>query len=353
MGLFKKEYSPTNPTDILTNIFRTMSGDTLSRTLRYNIFYKIVAFKGVKDGLGCSTIVANTALALAKAGINVCVVDTSILNPCQNDLLHTNYMDINERKQEDWFTLGHTEKTVLNQSRLNSRISVLAFKNRTIVDLASTLDSDALVSLAYSQLATKFDIILVDVCAETSNICMASMQYAHKIIQVWSNAPHVMKNVDEFIKNTSIMSIPLNKMRYVITSMTVDDISMDWKNVLNQYKFKHLAHVGMSLEIARILATGKMMYEFASNSKDVQEFNECILDIVAHLVLPTKDIKEVKMTDLDNMGISDGRLSGVFLREHADTSKDFPEVSWQTKEGNEERQMLRDVAEQIELGGDS
>lgn len=353
MGIFSpkgKAYSDKtvtapSPSEILTSMLKTSSGTDISRTLRYSIFYQIIAFRGVKDGLGCSTIVANTALALANLGVTVCVVDTSILNPSQNELLHTNYKDVDPKKQEDWFSLGFTKKSVLNQSKLNSRISVLAFKDRNIVDLASTADNESLVQLAYTQLATKFDIILVDVCSEPSNIAMAAMQYAHKIIQVWSNAPHVMRNVDQFIKNATILSIPTDKMRYVVSSMTVDDIPMNWDAVMEKYKFKHLAHVGMSMEIARILATGKMVYEFASRHEDVAEFNECILDIVAHLVIPTKGVKKIGTYSVDD--IEDGRTDGILQQKYADTVNDYPEVSWRTKKENDERQSYRDsLAEQ-------
>ena len=353
MGIFspkgkaysEKTVTAPSPSEILTSMLKTSSGTDISRTLRYSIFYQIIAFRGVKDGLGCSTIVANTALALANLGVTVCVVDTSILNPSQNELLHTNYKDIDPKKQEDWFSLGFTKKSVLNQSKLNSRISVLAFKDRNIVDLASTADNESLVQLAYTQLATKFDIILVDVCSEPSNIAMAAMQYAHKIIQVWSNAPHVMRNVDQFIKNATILSIPTDKMRYVVSSMTVDDIPMNWDAVMEKYKFKHLAHVGMSMEIARILATGKMVYEFASRHEDVAEFNECILDIVAHLVIPTKGVKKIGTYSVDD--IEDGRTDGILQQKYADTVNDYPEVSWRTKKENDERQSYRDsLAEQ-------
>ena len=353
MGIFspkgkaysEKTVTAPSPSEILTSMLKTSSGTDISRTLRYSIFYQIIAFRGVKDGLGCSTIVANTALALANLGVTVCVVDTSILNPSQNELLHTNYKDIDPKKQEDWFSLGFTKKSVLNQSKLNSRISVLAFKDRNIVDLASTADNESLVQLAYTQLATKFDIILVDVCSEPSNIAMAAMQYAHKIIQVWSNAPHVMRNVDQFIKNATILSIPTDKMRYVVSSMTVDDIPMNWDAVMEKYKFKHLAHVGMSMEIARILATGKMVYEFASRHEDVAEFNECILAIVAHLVIPTKGVKKIGTYSVDD--IEDGRTDGILQQKYADTVNDYPEVSWRTKKENDERQSYRDsLAEQ-------
>ena len=55
------------------------------------MFYQIFAFKGVADGVGTSTLVANVALALADLGLTVLVMDTSMLHPVQDILLKTKY----------------------------------------------------------------------------------------------------------------------------------------------------------------------------------------------------------------------------------------------------------------------
>lgn len=356
MALFGKKggYTPSvgksSPKDLLEGVLKASSGSNLSRTIRYSVFYQIIAFRGIKDGLGCSTLVANVAYALAKLGVNVCVIDTSILNPCQNDLLNTNYKDNPEKKQEDWFDMGFTKKSVLNQSKLDSHISVLAFKDRTVIDLASTSDSDAYVQLAYSELLTKFDIILVDVCSEPTNICMAAMQQAHKVIQVWNNTPHIMRNVDSFVKNSAIMALPLEKMRYVVSSMTVDDLPLNWDETLGKYKFKHLAHVGMSLELAHILATGKMPYQFPSKHEDVEEFNKCVDDIVMHLVATAGSV-ERKGGGYGIDEVKDGRTEGSVRRAYADAVNDYPEVSAKAVADNEG--MRSGTDEEIDLfGGD-
>lgn len=296
MGIFKsdgtgvKGVSITDPKVIFTDLLRSTSGATLQRILRYNIFYQIVSFKGIKDGVGTSTIVANTALAMAKLGLSVCVIDTSILSPSQDYLLKTDILTMDKDKIHDWFDMGFTKDSVLHLSTIDKRVSVLSFYGRTVIDLLSTGDNSAMVELALSQLSTKFDIILIDLCHEPTNVNTTCMQLSHKMIQVWSNGEVVLRNVENFIKNNIICSCSMDKMRNVITSMTVDSIPTDWEDLFKKFHFKHLSHVGMSSVIAELLASGKVLYGASVKDESVQEFNDCIVDVVCHLLDITEDI---------------------------------------------------------------
>lgn len=319
-----KGVSVTDPRLIFTDLLKASSGVSYERSLRYNIFYQFVAFKGVREGIGTSTIVSNTALAMAKLGLNVCVVDTSILNPCQDILLKTNYDRENKKEGvTDWFSMGFTRNSVLNISGIDRKVSVLSFKNRTIVDLLSTQDSAAAVELAFSQLATKFDIILIDICNEPTNISTTAMQLAHKLIQVWSNSVTTMRNVENFITNNVICSCSMDKMRYVVTSMTVDDIPTNWDELMKKFHFKHLAHVGMSMEIAHMLATGRILFNAAVNSPDVQQFNDCITDIVCHLLNINPETGKSNATYTPAGVIQDNSNS---KEKFAEVKQDYPEV---------------------------
>lgn len=319
-----KGVSVTDPRLIFTDLLKASSGVSYERSLRYNIFYQFVAFKGVREGIGTSTIVSNTALAMAKLGLNVCVVDTSILNPCQDILLKTNYDRENKKEGvTDWFSMGFTRNSVLNISGIDRKVSVLSFKNRTIVDLLSTQDSAAAVELAFSQLATKFDIILIDICNEPTNISTTAMQLAHKLIQIWSNSVTTMRNVENFITNNVICSCSMDKMRHVVTSMTVDDIPTNWDELMKKFHFKHLAHVGMSMEIAHMLATGRILFNAAVNSPDVQQFNDCITDIVCHLLNINPETGKSNATYTTAGVINDNSNS---KEKFAEVKQDYPEV---------------------------
>ena len=238
--------------------------------------------------------------------------------------MKTNYDRENKKEGvTDWFSMGFTRNSVLNISCIDRKVSVLSFKKRTIVDLLSTQDSAAAVELAFSQLATKFDIILIDICNEPTNISTTAMQLSHKLIQVWSNSVTTMRNVENFITNNVICSCSMDKMRYVVTSMTVDDIPTNWDELMKKFHFKHLAHVGMSMEIAHMLATGRILFNAAVNSPDVQQFNDCITDIVCHLLNINPETGKSNATYTPAGVIQDNSNA---KEKFAEVKQDYPEV---------------------------
>lgn len=332
MGLFggngseEKDFKRIDPRDVFTAMLKTASGSSVARSTGFQFFYKIIGFKGIKDGLGTSVIVANTAIAIAKLGLNVCVVDTSFLNPSQDVLLNTNYKDYDMKKRLDWLDMGFTNQTVLHQSKIDSKISVLSMQDRNIIDLLSTRDDASLVSLAFDQLQTKYDVILVDICSEPSAIATACLQQAQKVFQIWSNSPQCMTNIPMFLTNLTTLSCPLDKTRYVITSMTVDDIKTDWDSLFNKYKLKHLAHVGMSMDIARTVAIGKPLFEYASNSEDIQEFIDCVTDIACNILNIETEANKAKGT-ITSADIMSGKVNGTLAQKFAVEAQDYPEVA--------------------------
>lgn len=314
-----------NPRDIFLDLLKTSSGTSYTRNTKFDIFYQIIAFQGVCDGVGCSTLVANTALALARLGLNICVIDTSVLAPCQDILLQTDFRRTEKNKRVDWMDMYRTNKNVLNISKLDSKIGVLSFQDRTVIDLLSSNDTSEMVTLAFEQLHSKFDLILIDVCHELSSIATACLQDCHKIIQVWSDSPHILDNVKPHVVNNTILSIPMDKMRNVVTSMTVDDIPVEWESIMKQYGFKHLAHVGLSLDIARVIATGGQPFNYPSKSEDIQEFNDCIADIVCNLLNITTD-NEIHKGTVTSNDITDGKVEGTLTKKLKDKDAELPEI---------------------------
>lgn len=314
-----------SPRDIFLDLLKTSSGTSYTRNTKFDIFYQIIAFQGVCEGVGCSTLVANTALALARLGLSICVIDTSVLAPCQDILLQTDFRRTEKSKRVDWMDMYRTNKNVLNISKLDSKIGVLSFQDRTIVDLLSSSDTSEMVSLAFEQLHSKFDLILVDVCHELSAIATACLQDCHKIIQVWSDSPHILDNVRPHVINNTILSIPMDKMRNVVTSKTVDDIPVDWDSIMNQYGFKHLAHVGLSVDIARVIATGGQPFNFPSKSEDIQEFNDCIADIVCNLLNITTETNTHRGT-ITTDDIVSGNVEGTLSNKLKKRDENLPDV---------------------------
>lgn len=316
------------PTDVLEKLMQTASGAEIERTARYSIFHQIVGFKGVKDGVGCSTIVANTALALARLGVSVCVVDTSIMYPSQDILLKTNYQDkINNDKENeilDWFAMGITQESVLNTSTINRKVSVLSFQNRTLTDLLGMRDSADLVHLAFAQLTTRFDVILVDLSGEPSKIAMTAMQLSQKVLQVWNNDETVLRSVERFLTNNAIMTCSKDKMRYVIINMDHRDVPTNWGDLLKKYDLRELTRCPRSMEISRMCVAGTTLFNAATTNYDVQLFNDSIMAIVCHILDIDPETGKRREYSVDS--IIEGRNSEE-LQEKYKQAADYPELS--------------------------
>lgn len=312
-----------DPRDIVNSILKGTSGSSVVRDLKYNIFYQIYCFKGVVDGVGVSTLVANTALALAELGISVLVIDTSILQPVQDILLKTNIENKDEKNVYDWFDLPYVRHSVLHQSSLNSRISVLSFfgKHRGMIDILSTNDNSSLVELALTEFHNKFDIILVDSCHELTTINTTAMQMSQQIIQVWNDTPTVVSNIDDFITNCVTLSCPLDKMRNVVYSKINRDAMGNLDVLLKEYRLKKLATCYLSESCSLVLVTGKPLWQHISSNKDIIEYTNFIIDVISLILnIDTLGSKKARGTITSN-DIIEGKVDGTLSKEVLENSQ--------------------------------
>ena len=293
-----------SPRDIYYGILKGTSGTSYTREINVDIFYTTYGFKGIVEGVGCSTLVANVAQAIADMGLTVCVIDTSILNPVQDILLKTDveFEDPNTHeegktdKRLDWFDMPYTRKSVLHESKLNRNISVLSFKGKahTIVDFLSTNDSDTLVEMALSEIHTKFDIVLIDICHEPSSVATACLQQSQKIFQVWNDAPTVLGNLERFLTNQVLLACPMDKMSNVIYSKIQRDALGSLDNVLKEYKFNKAGVTYFSEEVALQAVVGNNLFQLPSNDKNVIAYTDCIIDVACIILNLTEDRAETK-----------------------------------------------------------
>lgn len=265
--------------NILEEILKATSGADVAKETTCSVYFKIVGFKPSKEGIGCSLLVANTAMALAKLGLSVCVMDTSMLNPSQDILLNTG-----NTSKEDWLEMPYTNSNVLSVSKRNSKINVLSFRNRGVIDLLSVSDNEELCEIAFTQLLDKYDVFLIDLSNEPSAVSVACMQHCHKVIQVWSNFPHCLNSVSTFVESNVSLCCPLEKMSSVVTSMVIDDIKTDWETILSKYKFRQIGNIPMSLEVARVVSLGKLPFGYQSPSEGIRLYNDCIQSVVSEIV---------------------------------------------------------------------
>ena len=311
-----------DPKEIFTEAVKMTSGSGQIRHVAYNIFYEVVAFYGITDGIGTSTLVANVALALAETGITICVVDTSMLNPVQDVLLNTSEADEVDDGQEhlDWFDMPYTKKSPLHVSKYKKNISVLSFKSKKkqhgVVDFLSTNDSDTLVDIALTTLHGKFDLILIDCCHELSSVNTACLQQAQQIIQVWNDSPICLANLENFITNSMTLSCPLDKMRNVVFSKCCKDIMGNMDEVLKQYRCTKIAENYISEELYLLNVNGKVLYNVESTNALVQDYTDCIIRVVLHLL--NIDIEGKPTGSFTSNDIMEGKVEGTLHKELKD-----------------------------------
>jgi MinD-like ATPase involved in chromosome partitioning or flagellar assembly len=318
-----------DPYKVFEDVVKMTSGSGHARKVNYNIFYEVIAFYGVVEGVGTSTLVANTALALAETGLTICVIDTSILNPVQDILLNTpESVELDDGKEHlDWFDMPYTKKSPLHVSGYAKNISVLSFKGkkqRGIVDFLSTNDTESLVEIALTTLHGKFDLILIDCCHEMSAVNTTCLQQAQQVIQVWNDSPVCLANIENFITNAITLSCPLDKMRYVVFNRCCRDIIGNMDSVLTQYRCKKIAENYLSEELYLLAVNGKRLFEAESTDELVKIYTECIIKITLHILNIDLDENAPKGTITSN-DIMDGKVEGTYHKELKDFNDKFAE----------------------------
>lgn len=172
----------------------------------------------------------------------------------------------------------------MSVSKRNSKIHLLSFKGRSIVDFISSQESEELVQLAFAQLLDKYDIFLVDLSNEPSSVSAVSMQMCHRVIQVWNNSPSSLALIPQRIEDCITCCCNLEKMNTVVTSNVIDDIKTDWDVILEKYKVKRISSMPMSLSVARVVAMGKLPFDYQSKEEGILLYNDFISGVVSTIV---------------------------------------------------------------------
>lgn len=337
-----------DPRKVFEEVLRQTSGSSYTREIKYNIYYQIIAFYGVVDGIGTSTLVANTALAIAETGLTVCVIDTSMLAPSQDVLLNTETAELEEdgkTEHLDWFDLPYTKKSPLHVSRYSKNISVLSFKGkrRTVVDFLSTNDSSTLVDIALATLHNKFDVILIDCCHEMSAVNTACLQQAQQVIQVWNDSPSVVANLEGFITNAITLSCPLDKMRYVVANRMSKDVIGNLDELVKQYRCKILATNYLSEELYLNSVTGKKLFRCESTDELVAKYTESIIIVACHILNIDLDAENKPKGTITSNDIMEGKIDGTYHKELKDYNdkfaKEHPEIKINRDPLNKEKSV--------------
>lgn len=273
--------------EVYKDLLRYTSGTGHSRKA-YHLYNSIVGFKGVRDGIGTSNIVANTAVTLAKLGVSTCVIDTSIMSPTQDMLLGTKALDLSVpvKDRVDWFDMPYVDTSVTHISKYAGNLAVLSFygKSRNILDVISVRDNEALVTLALDTLLSKYDIILVDFSNEPTKINVELLHRAQIIYQVVNDSPVALDSLDSFVDNMSFYSVPMAKYNRVIVSGISQKLMGSLDSLLERYRYTKVATTVFSEEVDKAIKQGKLIIDYASDSDAINTYAVAIYDLVRELV---------------------------------------------------------------------
>lgn len=267
----------------LNKLLQNISGAGDIQLSEQLIFDKVVGFRNVVPGCGCSTIVQNVAIALASASkSSICIVDTNMLYP----MLYAYLVDSqDEQHGKDIYDFNIMASEVTTPTKY-SNIYLTSFKNRTVIDMMSSRDSEQLVEKLINSLKSFFDIILVDLSYELTSVAIHSAVRCNKIFNVTDMSLRAMYNLKKSINTMSTMAVPLAKADRVILNKVVPDMVVNANSALSEAGLKIVGEIPLSLEISKAGVTGASLYG-ASNDVGVNQFNVVIDTIVDDILQKT------------------------------------------------------------------
>ena len=269
---------------LLSKILSTMSGNNDMKISEQLLFDKVIGFRNIVPGCGASTLVQNIAIALSeKTKFNICVLDTNFLYPVQYPLLSS--AELNNKNPDYLDFAGELSKVVRNTNYQNVYIAQL--EHRTIVDMLSGKDTEVGITKFVANLKSYFDVILVDLSCEMTNIAIHSAIKCNRIYQVADTSLKCLYYIKKSINTMVTLGVPLAKANKVILNKELDNIVLGVDTALKDAGLEVVATIPFSLDIAVLGASGKRLYGALSKSRGVTEFNTCIDKILEDLLEKT------------------------------------------------------------------
>lgn len=267
----------------LSKLLGVVSGNSGLKISEQLLFDKVIGFRGVVPGVGTSTIVQNTAIALSeKTNYAICILDTSYLYPTQYPML----VSAPDKKRRDYLDFsGDISEVTLETSYKN--IHLLSLYNRTIVDMLSSKDSELTVDKVIGALKSYFDIILIDLSYELTNITTHFAVKCNKIVNIADQSLKCVYSFRKSINTMSTLAIPTAKANKVIINKAIPDVLTNTKGVIEDAGLTVLGQIPFSLEIAKQGVSGKRIWGTNSHDGEIGQFTEVINLLLDDLIQVT------------------------------------------------------------------
>lgn len=269
---------------ILRDTLTLFSGGVEQKLATQMLFDKVIGFKGVTAGAGATTLLYNIAVMLSQRTMfRVAVVDTSMEFPCLFTLLGASLDDTAKGDIFDY--AGGKDLGKIMYGTRYSNIFVTGFVNRDITHMVSMLDDLSLCDKLIDDLKNYYDIILLDISQEHTQISTEACIRCNKIYMV---ADYSLKCVSNFYKSYNAMAmlgVSMSTCRRVILNKTEQGLPVKVKDIFDALGLTSLGEIPNSRVIARQGIVGKPVYGMSSVDGTVTQahlvFENVFNDIVS------------------------------------------------------------------------
>ena len=320
----------------LSKLLSVFSGNRGLKVSEQLLFDKVIGFRGIVPGVGTSTIVQNTAIALSETtNLAVCILDTNFLYPTQYPLLVAN-LDGKSRKDFLDFTGELSDITVETAYK---NVSLVGIHGRTVIDMVSPKDNEEVVTKVIGALKSYYDIILVDLSYEPTNVSIHSAIKCNRVINIADQSLKCIYNMRKSLNSMVTLGVPLAKANKIVLNKVLPDVITNTKGVIEEASLELLGEIPFSVEIAKQGVAGKKIWGKKSSNRDSAIFSEVIETIIDSIVTATPLNASSLGVDVENLEIEEQKVETPKKKRK---NKDEKVVSEAPKEESNDIELVED-----------
>lgn len=266
---------------ILSTILSALSGRKKYKPSEQLLFDKVIGFKGLTAGVGTSTLVQNVAVALANnSSYSIVVIDASFLTPTQDILL-----GVTKRASKDFIHLGTDIAEVVSRTSYSS-ISCVSL-NQDITHMFTNEDNAEIIGRLINLLKLHFDVILVDLPNELTNLATELAIKCNTIISVADESIKCVTNLKRSVNTFATLGVPLGKLNRVVLNKVVPNVVSGTKGALREAGLEVFGEIPLSIPISVRGLAGKVVYSRSSSEKDIVAYSNLVDRLLVELFKTT------------------------------------------------------------------
>lgn len=283
-----------------SGLLSLLSGGTAYKLSDQLLFDKVIGFRGIVEGVGCSTLVQNVAVALADTTrYKIAVIDTNMLYPCMADMLKVDDNARDDNKDIYDFNSGTAIGKIAKDTNYNN-VTLFRFYKRGIIDMVSLADDISLSDKLLNELKQFYDIILIDLSHEPTQFATEAAVKCNKIFLVADTSIKCSANILYSLNYMTTLGVSLTKCKKVILNKTTN-VNAGVKGVLSDMGISVIGEIPFSQLIYNSGVTGKPFYGLATRDSVITD---------AHVVIQTLIDDITEKTPLNEKYIKDSTSNG-------------------------------------------